>query len=173
MDNPVIKISDIMKSYGIHYLYHFTPVDNIPKLKDSGYIIYSRKQLLENNIQAIYMTDELSHKIDEKKNCHKYVFLVFRNDHPLIYKNQMNNVELLPIKIKVEILDLPGVMFCTMIATDNDARFCSIDKALQLFDLRDSVDGKRIPSDARWNEVKKYEVLVPEKIDLNKYYYGV
>lgn len=163
-----MSISESFKKLGVTELHHFTDDENIQRMIDVGEIIYSRFELDTKGLERTYMTDSDSRNSDDRQNYNHYVFLVFLITHPMIYKKQMNGHNLTPIPVDICVLDIPGVLITDRIATDGNVTLYTPEEALIHLDITSIGKNERLEKDI-WNVVKKYEILIPKLIDLNKY----
>lgn len=103
------------------YLYHFTDSRNIPSIKKYG--LLSWQELLNKNIKHIPASNELSRRLDKKHNLEDYVRLCLNKDHPMfraaLYYGRVNN--LVWLKIKTEVIDIPDTLFSNDNATSSRA----------------------------------------------------
>ena len=77
-------------------LFHFTDIDNLESIeKENG--LYSWYYLEQNKINTMYMSDELSRKLDSSRGNHNYIHLSFCMVHPMARKlyNQGRKIVLL------------------------------------------------------------------------------
>jgi len=152
-----------------HYLMHFTHKNDVSMIK-YYHALFSQTILNQKDIDPVHITNETSRLIDERLGYNNYVFLIFSDTHPFIYKQIINNVGLVCVKIDVSILDLPGVLIADRIATDGEVNFYTPDDALEVLNIQYCYDGRVNDKDI-WNEVKKYEILIPYSIDLQQFLY--
>jgi len=151
-------------------LLHYTHTDNLKGIVNADCIIYSQHMLDQLNIQNTHITDSNSNSIDRRKGYDKYVFLIFSESHPLIYRKQCEGVPIDSISIDISILDVPGVKIADRIATDNRVILYTVQEALIKLDIANAKN-ERINDRDIWDIVKKYEILVPNHIDLKEFQY--
>ena len=162
-----MKVSDIYRSMIGDVLFHFTPAANLQEI-GKHMTIYSSNNLSYLNITPTHMSNDISREADKRRGISAYVFLVFRSDHPLIYKQKRNGLDLRSIPIDVSILDLSGVAISDRVANDSNANFYTPEDALKMLKIQYCHDDY-ISDYAIWDEVKKYEILIPNSIDINTY----
>ena len=112
-----------------------------------------------------FITDENSRIIDMKRGFNDYVFLVFTEKHPFIQKQVYNNIDIVSVTVDMSILDQKGVVISDRVATDNNVIFYQIENAfngLGIDKIKDDFD--------LIEKIKKFEILIPDNIDLKKYY---
>lgn len=149
-------------------LYHYTHSDNREAIINSGRILHSRRKLLQEGITPEFITDEISRSIDESRGYDEYIFLVFSESHPFIYKNIQKGVPLIRAKIDVSILDREGVLIADRVATDSLVQFFTPEEALDNLQYLSYCKDERCEREI-WDIVKKYEILVLDSIDLDEF----
>jgi hypothetical protein len=164
-----MPISDKYRELRGDYLFHYTHQNNVNTIKNH-YTIFSHENLTIKGIQAEHITNNSSRLIDKRLGYNKYVFLVFSESHPFIYKQKINGIPIMCISIDISILDVPGVLIADRVATDNLVTLYTPEEALDLLKI-DYCHTGRINDKDIWNEVKKYEILIPGNIDLHQYLY--
>ncbi len=160
-----MKVSDLFIQKNIFELYHYTRLENVESINNDKKI-YSRSILNEKNINPEYITNSLSRSLDLYHGNQYYVFLVFKDDHPFVYKSNMA-FNLSRYCIDISILDEPGVLISDRIATDNHVKLYKPEAALQHLKI-EYIQFYRVEREI-WDEIKKYEILIPKFIDLEKY----
>jgi hypothetical protein len=117
---PTPKIV-VLRNQGIRYLYHFTDSDNLPSIKKSG--LMSASELLSAAVPSKMNSDETSRKLDTKANLGHFVRLSFCAKNPMMFvakkEGRISNPVIL--RIKLEAVSRPGVMFSDCNATRHDA----------------------------------------------------
>jgi len=168
LGGKILSISEKFRALRGGELYHYTHMDNASELEKLN-IVYSKSLLDTQGIKPVHITDISSQSIDKCRGFNNYVFLIFSHSHPLIYKkSNIENISIGYFKIDVSILDIPGVLIADRVATDNCVNFYTPEEALKHLKIQ-YCHNDRIEDRAIWDEVKKYEILIPNYIDLNKY----
>lgn len=161
-------ISDTYRAIRGDELFHFTHINNITDIEKHGKI-FCLDKIKELGLNPEHITNSLSRNLDKILGNNKYVFLTFSISHPFIYKQIRSNVDLVEMVLDISIIDEPGVLISDRVANDNSANFYTPEQALSILKIDYCYTG-RINNRAIWEEVKKYEILIPESIDLKKYF---
>ncbi len=149
-------------------LFHYTHENNKELILQSGRIIYPRSILEQIRINPVHITDSNSRNRDDCLGYNQYVFFVFTDSHPFIYRQTINKVPLVRGTVDVSILDRPGVLIADRVATDSSVILYTPEDALEILKIQ-FCRKMFIKDKTVWNEVKKYEILIPGSIDLNEY----
>lgn len=157
----ILQISSLYKEFGINYIYHFTPIENYTEMIRNNSELLPRALHASHGVEPLkYLTDETSRDIDTKRGFDNYIFYVFGDRHPLIFKKQKTGLVLKPLFASIEIIDRPGVKISDRVATDNSATFYTPEEALDKLYI--AYCGKTYIEDSTiWDQVRKYEILVP------------
>ena len=109
-----------LRKNGIKYLYHFTDSVNLPSIQQSGLMCAS--QLLSSSIPARLNSDESSRKLDQTSGLGNFVRLSFCEKNPMMFiskkEGRISNPVIL--RIKLEVVSRPGVIFSDCNATRRD-----------------------------------------------------
>lgn len=162
-----MSISDEYRKLRGDYIFHYTHSENIPSIEEHK-TIFCNREVTNKGIVTRNITDITSQNIDKIRGFDNYVFLVFSRSHPFIYKQQMSNVPIIEIPIDISIIDIEGVLIADRVATDNLVKFYTPEDALEILDIKNCIANKRLPYEI-WSIVKKYEILIPNYIDLSNY----
>ena len=110
-----------IRNHGIRCLYHFTDSSNLPSIKHSG--LMSASELLQQSIPARMNSDETSRKLDTAAGLKNFVRLSFCARNPMMYvaKKEGRISNPVVLRIKLEAVSRPGVMFSNCNATRKDA----------------------------------------------------
>lgn len=147
-------------------LYHYTPIENISSIEYHNFL-YSQAILRDKRIQTTHMTSNLSRQIDITKGNDNYVILIFSEYHPFTHmKSKEQNLAL--IKIDISVLDLPGVLISDRVALDKNSIKYTPYVALEQLNI-ELCNNRYIQNKDVRERVKKYEILIPNGIDLTKY----
>lgn len=149
-------------------LMHFTHSDNIVGIQNRNAIL-TLENLKKTGETPSHITDLTSRSIDRRLGYDKCVFLVFSHYHPLIYKNSINDVPMHYFEIDVSILDIPGVKIADRVATDRSVQMYTPEQALEVLKISHCHSTGRVNDREIWDEVKKYEILIPGNINLSLY----
>lgn len=158
-------LSEQFRRFNINYLYHYTHSDNVANISRHKALL-SKNSLNYLGHLPRHITDEASRMTDEYKRNNNSVFLVFSHQHPFIHKlSKYGNMPLSYYSIDVSVLDRPWVKVSNCISIHPDARFFTVVEALKYLKIHyysmDFIEDASI-----WNEIIRYEVLVPNIIML-------
>jgi len=111
----------VLRSHGIRHLFHFTDSVNLESIRQTG--LMSATTLQEHSIEAKMNSDEQSRRIDKEAGLKNFVRLSFCSNNPMMYvsKKQGRIHDPVVLKIKLEAVSRPGVMFSDCNATRHDA----------------------------------------------------
>lgn len=114
------EIIKVLNDNKITCLYHFTSVENLDSIKQNGGL-YSWWSLKQRNIEVPFLGgDECSQNLDMKYDLSDYVRLSFCDDHPMMYRHKQNGVDLMLLKIDIEVATWKDTLFSDMNATDKN-----------------------------------------------------
>jgi len=107
-----------LRKQGIHHLFHFTDLENLPSIRKIG-----ASTLTDRSIPAKFNSDELSRKLDVNAGLQNYVRFSFSARNPMMYvsKREGRISDPVLLKIKLEAVSRPGVLFSDRNATRSDA----------------------------------------------------
>jgi ssDNA thymidine ADP-ribosyltransferase, DarT/zinc-binding in reverse transcriptase len=110
-----------LRKQGIKYLYHFTDSANLSSIQKSGLMCAS--QLLSTAMPAVLNSDESSRQLDRKAGLENFVRLSFSKRNPMMFVSKKEGRISNPVilRIKLEAVSRPGVMFSNCNATRHDA----------------------------------------------------
>lgn len=154
----------------VEELHFITPVENLPSIMESGILCYNETKAQAHSSIAMNDVQERRDKVmlPNEKPLHDYANLYFHARNPMMYKRKENHAHLCVLRIKHEILDVPGVFITDKNAASPIAIFALSPEGLKNVneDLTFAVNW----NDA--NEIEKTkkrlakcaEVLVPGRI---------
>ena len=112
----------VLRNHGIKHLYHFTDSNNLNSIRETG--LMSATRLQEKSIVSKMNSDETSRNIDRNSGLEDFVRLSFCSNNPMMYvskkEGRINNPVVL--KVKLEVVSRPGVLFTDCNATHRDAQ---------------------------------------------------
>jgi len=110
-----------LRNSGIRFLYHFTDSTNLASIKKSG--LMSASELLSKAIPSKMNSDEASRKMDDSAGLGHYVRLSFSAKNPMMFvaKKEGRISNPVVLRIKLEVVSRPGVLFSSCNATRHDA----------------------------------------------------
>jgi hypothetical protein len=113
-------IINLLRNNGINCFYHFTARDNLVLIRQHGGL-YSWWSLKQKNIKAPFLGGEgFGQQLDVRHGLQDYVRLSFCDDHPMIFKHQQNGIDLVLLKIDIEVATWKDSLFSDINATDNN-----------------------------------------------------
>lgn len=144
-------IISLLRNNGIKCFYHFTARDNVALIKRHGGL-YSWWSLKQKNITVPFLGGEgFGQQLDVRHGLQDYVRLSFCDDHPMIFKHQQNGIDLVLLKIDIEVATWKDSLFSDINATDNnhhhggsisDLRMVNFDAVKRNYVSRDDDDFK-------------------------------
>ena len=150
-----------LRNQGIRFLFHFTDSANLDSIREFG--LMSAATLHERSIEAKMNSDERSRRVDKDAGLQTFVRLSFSSSNPMMYvaKKEGRISDPVVLKIKLEAVSRPGVMFSDCDATRHDATIADqpdivrfeIVKAKKVFDVPDTLQ-----------RFYQAEVLVPSPV---------
>ena len=109
----------MLKDNNINSFYHFTDRKNIASIKELGGL-YSWKYLENKGIKINNPGGgDVSRALDRRYGLQDYVRLSFCPDHPMAYKLIQSGVDVVVLKISIEVATFKTTLFSDMNATDN------------------------------------------------------
>ena len=151
----------ILRNHGIQYLFHFTDSRNLASIREIG--LMSAAVLHERSIEAQMNSDEHSRTKDNNAGLKNFVRLSFCSNNPMMHvsKKEGRISDAVVLKVKLEVVSRPGVLFSDCNATRHDATIADhpdivhfeIVKARKVFDVPETL-----------HRFYQAEVLVPSPI---------
>jgi hypothetical protein len=156
-----------LKKFNRHWIYHFTDKGNISEIKKNGGLL-PRSML--SSIPFVSGGNQWSIDLDKISGMQNYIHLCFLNDHPMEYlASNEGRIDPIWLEVSTEVLDFPGVLYCTGVANQIGAKYITANEAVKIMDfdhLFNWHDFSIEENIKRHNEAKKYEILIPTKIPL-------
>lgn len=149
--------------------YHFTDRRNLPQIREHGILSMAKLKAAAIKIPAPG-GNQWSFDADEASGMDKYVHLCFTTNHPMVFHavNDGRIKELIYLRIKPEVIRLPGVMVTRDVSNQKGV----IPEPVQaIADMDHEVIYKRtnwkIPEVlARLKAAERYEILVPNQVPI-------
>lgn len=166
-----MTIKQILESYGITSVYHFTDKANLQTIEKFG--LQSLRNILIQNIPVKHFgAEELSHRLDQRRGLDQYVHLAFLKDHPMYHvaKQRGNLIEPVWIELDSSILYDESTLFCDKVANQNGANIFRLENILDSIDLKALTNDGYLNSE-EWKarkELRKAEIMALDFIDTNK-----
>ena len=155
---PSIKV---LQRNGIKKLYHFTDAANVESIRQHG--LLSASCLLSRSLPTVMNSDELSRGLDRAQGLDGYVRLSFNDKNPMQFKAMQEKrvSKLVMLKISLQVVSRPNVMFSDCNATRTDA-VKSLKPDIVRFDVVRAKDQFSVMPSLR--QYYQAEVLVPSPI---------
>jgi len=161
------EISDKLAKEGIHYLYHFTDVENLAKIAQLGGLRCKSVLRREGHWEGVKPGgNELSHALNGKRGNLEYVHLNFTPYTPMAY-NLKPESHLCFFCVSPSIASWQGIQFTDCNATDSDHTKGEGMVGLELVDFEE-VRAVIRPWDRAWITGVQAEVLVPQTVPLSE-----
>lgn len=123
----------------IKELHSIMPIANIPSVMKYGILSHNlrRKKKIPNHSIAIQpVQDKRKNKIvPGGKPLHDYANLYFDAHNPMLSRRRSMNQEICVLKISIEVLSLPGVIFADQNAASNYVKFLPSPEGLKTLDF--------------------------------------
>lgn len=103
--------------------------------------------------------------LDLSRNLDDFVRLSFCDDHPMMYRLQNEGANLCLLEIDLSVVNVPGVMFSNMNATDNQATVQSGIDGLKAVNL-DATQRHFVRKEDEDFKPHQAEILVPKVVPL-------
>jgi hypothetical protein len=146
--------------------FHFTDTRNLPSIREHG--LCSLAEIERRNIPvAAYGGDEKSREIDKFKGLDRFVHLCFHASHNLEIKARIHDRRIeqsVFISVSPEIVRSNVVRFTPTVAYSKGCPLLPMNQAINEMDFQVIYDGldRRDPEiNMRFQETRKYEILVP------------
>lgn len=161
-----MSIRSKIEAFRSQSLWHFTDSRNLPSIRSAGGIL-SLSLVKERAVGTVHHGgNHLSHELDEALGLDKYVHACFTNDHPLeaVARRDGRIQNTRWLKINLNVLDIPGVRFTSVVANRAGAQLLTEDDAIGAIDFEGIFNFMdfQIPGNReRKNSAKKAEILIP------------
>ena len=111
----------VLQRNEIPVLYHFTDEANLSSIREHG--LLSASSLLANDMRAVMNSTDLSRNLDKSLGLENYVRLSFNSENPMKYvaKNERRISRAVMLRVKLEVVSRPGVLFSDCNATRKDS----------------------------------------------------
>jgi hypothetical protein len=159
---------DLIRTYGIQQLYHFTDTRNLPSIRAHGLLSFSELRG-RGIIPPAPGGNEWSREEDERRGMDRFVHLCLFNEHPMEYvartKGHIQSTVFL--EISPSVLHIPGVLFTNGVAIKSGVEPMELEQAIATLDwevIYRRTDWKDPAIQERRRAAKKYEVLIPEHV---------
>lgn len=108
-----------MKREELPELHYIAPIDNVLSILKSGILSHRRAEQIAHKSVAMEEIQDLRSKVTVPKGMplHEYVNLYICGRNPMLYKRKDRHAELCVMRVRTEVLDIPG----TVVADGNAA----------------------------------------------------
>jgi hypothetical protein len=163
---------ELIRRYGIQFLYHFTDEANLESIGTHGGL-YSVEDLERRGIDVSRPGgNDWSRDADALKGFQRYVHLSFIDDHPMKFLAEQDG-RIGPVRtlfIDAKVLSWPGVIFTADVSNKSGVLGLNLNEAIEQIDFeviytRTNWRDKLIQE--RRRQAKKAEILVPQHIPLS------
>jgi hypothetical protein len=113
--------TDVLRNNGIQVLYHFTDAVNLDSIREHG--LLSASCVTQQSLKARMNSDAKSREMDVQMGLENFVRLSLNKENPMKYvaKNEGRISRPVMLRIKLEVVSRPGVLFFDCNATRHDA----------------------------------------------------
>jgi len=167
-----MTIQEVLRTYNITSIWHFTNESNIESIKKNG--LLSLDLITQQNIHVpCFGADSLSHSLDKHIGLDKYVHLSFIKEHPMQYVKTQDGMIPNPVWLEIDISVLfeNKTLFSKDVANKNGVKHYNIEYLAQNIDLEvlwGRTDWRDPSIKQRRVIAKKSELMVANKIDYSK-----
>lgn len=164
-------LQKFMKRNELEEFHYITTIRNVSSIVSNGILSHKRAKKINHNSVAMNEIQERRKKklVPGGRPLHEYVNLYFHARNPMLYVRQSQHIDLCILRVKADILELPGVVITDSNASSDYARFAPAPQGLLIVD-------KDLTFAEYWthtNPIEAYqrksakcaEVLVPDRIE--------
>jgi ssDNA thymidine ADP-ribosyltransferase, DarT len=104
-----------MEFSDIHELHYITHIENLTSIKERGILSHSLAQQINHtkiDMQEVQDRREIK-RVPGGQKLHEYANLYFNARNPMLYKRKNMYLDICVLRVKVDVLDLPGVVVVT------------------------------------------------------------
>jgi len=152
-------------------LHYITPIANVPSILQLGILSHARAQRLQPQSVAMQVIQDRRARVTVPggRKLHEYANLYICARNPMMYKRQAQHQDLCVLRIRPEVIDLPGVVITDGNASGQYVRFAAAPEGLRIVDRELTfaefwTDPNLI---IKWRKTaaKCAEVLVPDSVE--------
>lgn len=132
---------------------------------DGGEVFIPGHNVKKKGINYVGGGNSMSRLLDLSRNLDDFVRLSFCDDHPMMYRLQNEGANLCLLEIDLSVVNVPGVMFSNMNATDNQATVQSGIDGLKAVNL-DATQRHFVRKEDEDFKPHQAEILVPKVVPL-------
>lgn len=163
-----LKFKELLESYHITRLYHFTDRSNIESIVKNGGL-YSWGGCLKKNILISRPGgSDLSHELDQRENLQDYVRISLCKYHPMMYSAMRDGRILNPVilEIDTDMLYLDGNLFANKNAVRADVQKGATFNDFQSIHFITTLKNSQFDIDEEEQEYYQAEILINHHIPL-------
>jgi hypothetical protein len=161
-----------MNRHELEELHYITPIENVRSILEHGILSHQLAEAIAHRSVAMSEIQDKRSKVvvPGGRPLHQYVNLYFCARNPMMSKRRAEHERICVLRVRMEVIDLPGVVITDQNAASTYARFGAAPAALSRVD-RDLVFAEfwKHPDDQimewRHASIKCAETLVPDKIE--------
>lgn len=160
------KLANIMNDKGWSF-FHFTDARNLPSIRELG--LLSMREIRQRNLIVAPGGNNWSIEADQRSGMDAYVHLGFFSDHPMEYvaKKEGRILTTRYLKIRPDIITLPGVLISDRVSNRADALPKLADEMVDKLDLEviyTRTDWKDPQIKVRLRAAQLCELLIPKVV---------
>ena len=152
-------------------LHYIAAIGNVPSIIQHGILCHREAQKLPHHSVAMAAVQEIRHAKPVPPGTgtiHDYANLYFHARNPMMFTRKQHHQALCVLRVRNEVLDLPGVMVVDQNAASNYARFYGSPAGLAALDETTiyAVDWKDPDQIEYWRRksARCAEVLIPDRV---------
>jgi len=159
-----------MERHELTELHYITPIANVPSILRLGILSHNRARRVSHESVAMEQIQDRRAKVTVPggRKLHEYVNLYICARNPMMYKRQAQHQGLCVLRIKPNVIDLPGVVVTDGNASGDYVRFAAAPDGLSIVDREATFAEYWTDADQiiEWRKkaAKCAEVLVPDKM---------
>ena len=156
-----MSVVETFKKYEIDSIWHFTDLSNLKSIEKYG--LLSLREIINNDIDACFGADLLSHNLDVHYGLDKFIHLAFIDDHPMyhIAKDRGSIMHPVWIELDISLLFDKNTLFSNKVANQSGAKIFTFD------DINEMIDFDQMFHRDFWTrvEARKAEIMISDIID--------
>jgi hypothetical protein len=160
-----------MRRQSLEELHYITPIENVSSILKYGILSHVRARQIEHLSVAMgSVQDRRDHvRVLGTRWLHEYANLYFCARNPMMYKRKDLHEDLCVLRVRAEIIDLPGVVISDRNAASDEANFAPAPVGLSLVNRRlvfaDSWYQNSFAERREHKQIKCAEVLIPDLVN--------
>lgn len=160
-----------MERHELTELHYITPLANVPSILQLGILSHVRAQHLKPQSVAMRVIQDRRARVTVPggRRLHEYANLYICARNPMLYKRQAQHQDLCVLRIRPEVIDLPGVVITDGNASGQYVRFAAAPEGLRIVDreltFAEFWTDPNLITKWRKTAAKCAEVLVPDSVE--------